>query len=42
MHLDNTSTHEREFGNSNLGKNPNLCLKIQKGKTKFEFFSVYH
>jgi hypothetical protein len=41
MHLDNTSTHEREFGNSNLGNFANLCLKIQMGKTKCEFFSVY-
>jgi hypothetical protein len=41
MHLDNTSTLQSEVGNSNLGNFPNLCLKIQIGKTKFEFFSVY-
>jgi hypothetical protein len=41
MHLDNTSTHEREFENSNLAKFPSICLKIQMGKTKFEFFLVY-
>jgi hypothetical protein len=41
MHLENTSTHEREFENSNLGNFPNLCLKIQMGKTKFELFFVY-
>jgi hypothetical protein len=29
------------FEFSNLGNFPNLCLKIQMGKTKFEFFSVY-
>jgi hypothetical protein len=38
--LDNTSTHEREFENSNLGKFPSLCWNIQMGKTKFEFFLV--
>jgi hypothetical protein len=41
MHLYNTSTHEREFENSNLGNFSNLYLKIQMKKTKFEFFSIY-
>jgi hypothetical protein len=41
MHLGNTSAYERKFGNSNLGKFPNLCLKIQMGKTTLEFFLVY-
>jgi hypothetical protein len=41
LYLDNTSTHESEFGNSNLGKFTNLCLKIQMGKTTLEFFLVY-
>jgi hypothetical protein len=36
--LDNTSTHEREFGNLNLGNFPNLCLKIQMGKLNLNSF----
>jgi hypothetical protein len=38
--LEWQSTHEREFG-IYIWEFPNLCLKIQNGEAKFEFFLVY-
>jgi hypothetical protein len=38
--LESKSTPEREFG-IYVWEFPNLCLKIQNGEAKFEFFLVY-
>jgi hypothetical protein len=38
--LEWQSTHEREFG-IYIWEFSNLCLNIQNGEAKFEFFLVY-